>query len=250
MYALSAEIKFRGGKSFIKPLESWFIRATIKAIEKKDDPNKVIMRQPLTTDLLSRLSDSLDFSTDDNFLYITMLYVGVFGLFRINEICFTKKDGVGKYIRFQDIKFFPDHAQITVYNTKTERMIIKVIGKVGGAKDDPFRVLFNFYNSRVDRTPCKPLFSTKRGIPVTRQMIVKFLQSKMPKICPDVAPTAWNGISLRKGGATSAIRKGVPGEVIQKLGNWKSGVYTRYLAANVQDIIQAQNKFAADYESL
>lgn len=248
MYALSAEIKFRGGTSFIKPLESWFIRATIRAIEKKADPSKIILRQPLTTDLLKQLAKSVNFSEGDNFLYITMLYVGVFGLFRINELCYTKKDKVGKFIRFKDVKFFAGHATISIFNTKTCPKVVKVIGKVGGTKDDPFTLLYSFYNSKASRRPEAPIFATKKNIPVTRIMIVKFLQEKMSKICPNVDPKSWNGISLRKGGATSAIRAGVPSEIIQKLGSWKTHVYTRYIVAEEHDIIKAQTAFAQQKE--
>ena len=66
----------------------------------------------------------------------------------------------------------------------------------------------------------------------------------MRKICPDINPRAWNGISLRKGGATSAMRVGVPGEVIQKLGHWKSNAYERYISTNTHDIIKAQRKLS------
>lgn len=249
MYALSAEIQFRGGMSFIKPLESWFIRATIRAIEKKADPTKIVLRQPLTTDLLHKLAKSLNFSEGDNFLYITMLYVGVFGLFRINELCYTKKDKVGKFIKFKDIKFFKEHATISIFNTKTCPKVTKIIGKAGDQKDDPFRMLYSFYNSKTSRKPDAPIFATKSSIPVTRIMIVKFLQDNMPKICPGVDKKAWNGISLRKGGATSAIRAGVPGEIIQKLGSWKSLVYTRYIVAEEKDVIRAQAAFAQPRDS-
>lgn len=245
MYALSSEIKSRGGTSFIKPLESWFIRATIRAIDRKDDPSKITLRQPLTTDLLAKLADLIDISKGDNFVYITMLYVGVFGLFRINELCYSKVKGSKKFIKFQDVQFFPDHVKITIFNTKTEKKVIKVLGKLERSKDDPYRIFFAFFNSIAEREPEKPVFTTRRGIPVTRQMLVNFLQATMPKVCPEENPLVWNGISLRKGGATSAIRAGVPGEIIQALGSWKSDVYVKYLTTAEKDIIKAQGMFAA-----
>lgn len=244
MYALSAEIKFRGGTSFIKPYESWFIKATMRAIERGDDPCKVVQRQPLTTDLLSKVAEGTDFSIGDNFAYITMLFLGIFGLFRINELCFVQRGGVKKFIRFKDIVFYPDHAKISIFNTKTDRVVVKVVGKLSKGKICPYKILFNFYNSKLERKPDLPVFTTKRGLPITRQLLVKFLQDKMSKICPDVPVKAWNGISLRKGGATSAMRAGVSGEVIQKLGNWKSSVYVQYLTAAEKDIIKAQDMFA------
>ena len=66
----------------------------------------------------------------------------------------------------------------------------------------------------------------------------------MVLIFKDIDPREFSGISLRKGGATSALRAGVSGEIIQKMGNWKSGVYKGYIDHNIIDISRAQRNMA------
>ena len=76
-------------------------------------------------------------------------------------------------------------------------------------------------------------------------MLVKFLQDALRPIYPHVPCNEWSGISLRKGGATSALKGGVVGETIEHLGHWKSTVYKKYISHDVSDIKAAQRKMAA-----
>ena len=41
--------------------------------------------------------------------------------------------------------------------------------------------------------------------------------------------SAISGHSFRRGGATWAFKCGIPGEIIQEIGFWKSDAYLRYL---------------------
>lgn len=245
LYALSSEIKTRGGSSIIKPHETWFIRSTMRAIAKKVDCSKVVFRRPLTVPLLRKLVTSCSLSEHDSLLYCAMLAVGVYGMFRINEVCHVGKGTSAKCIRLKDVILTKDHLKITIFKTKTAAIVHKVIASVEGQGCNPFELVRCFLNIRKGSTsPSAPIFVTNGGKPVTRAMLVRFLQSKMKIILPDVSIKAWNGISLRKGGATSAMRAGVPSEVIQQLGHWKSNVYMRYISVDTDDIIKAQKKFS------
>jgi hypothetical protein len=55
-------------------------------------------------------------------------------------------------------------------------------------------------------------FMTAEKKPVTRTMFVDFIQTKLKVIFPNIDIKEWNGISLRKGGATSAMRAGIKSE--------------------------------------
>ena len=71
-------------------------------------------------------------------------------------------------------------------------------------------------------------------------MLVGFLRTKMKRIRPDIPEQEWSGISLRKGGATTAMRANVPDETISKLGHWKSTAFRSYMAHEPLDVITAQ----------
>ena len=62
--------------------------------------------------------------------------------------------------------------------------------------------------------PNDPFFALDSGNPVSKHMLIKFLQDKMAVLFPSIDVKEWTGISLRKGGATSALRAGVAGDVI------------------------------------
>jgi len=64
----------------------------------------------------------------------------------------------------------------------------------------------------------------------------------MKKIFPQIPEAEWNGISLRKGGATSAIRAGVADVTVQKMGSWKSDIYRTYVDHTATDVTNAQRK--------
>jgi hypothetical protein len=87
----------------------------------------------------------------------------------------------------------------------------------------------------------EPFFALGSGKAVSKFMLVRFLQVHMRR---QVSQGEWTGISLRKGGATSALRAGVSREVIQKLGNWVSDIYKGYIDHSVVDVYGAQSLMA------
>lgn len=170
-----------------------------------------------------------------------MATVGVFGLFRVNEICSVKSKQGLKTIRIRDVVFLKGHAQITIFNTKTKDKVIKVLADIKGQRCNPCGLLWSFIMSKTRLTgDDDPLFTDQNGKAVTRAMLIKFLRTKLAIIFPDIDVKEWNGASLRKGGATSAVKAGVHSEVIEKLGHWTSDGYKRYIHCSVNDIMRAQ----------
>lgn len=245
LYSLNAEIKFWGGKGFIRPEKSYFIGSTLKALRNSEDVKTPIEKKPLTVSALNSLISSLDMKSFDNMLFAVMLSVGVYGLFRVNELCHTVKDGQPKFIKNKDVVFEAKYAEITIFRTKTDPVVKKVIACIPSAKWDPYSLLKTFKSWKTNNWRAdEPFFTTQDGRPVKRQMLVDFLKEKMAVVFPKIPKQAWNGISLRKGGATSAMQKGVHTEIIKKLGNWKSTEYRRYIHVDTNDIVRAQETLA------
>lgn len=242
LYSISAEIKFRGGKQIIVPYKSWFIHSTLKAV-KKSSPGSPVVRRPLTINILHALLQSLDLSHFDSLAFGTMVAVGMFGLFRVGEICFSRNKTASKFIKNKDIIFTADHAEIKIFNTKTAPVVSKFIANTKG-KWNPYGLLRAFRNTKIShREADAPFFTLKSGKPIDRTLLVNFLRDKLIIIFPHIPKEEWNGISLRKGGATTAVRAGVAGEIIEKMGHWKSDVYKVYIDCAASDIINAQLKF-------
>jgi hypothetical protein len=121
LYSLAAEIKFRGGRDIVGGDHSWFIHSTLKHFKSRLGTGPIVYRRPLTVDLLFRLLDSLDLSLFDNYVYATMLVVGVFCLLRIGELCCGKTGGVLKFIKNRDLAFKKGYVELTLWNTKTDK---------------------------------------------------------------------------------------------------------------------------------
>ena len=75
-----------------------------------------------------------------------------------------------------------------------------------------------------------PLFKTKEGAPLSRQMLVKLVKDTVSKAGIDCS--RYNGHSFRIGAATTALAKGIPESTIQTLGRWK--------AMHIEDTLEFQ----------
>lgn len=245
LYSLSSEIKLRGGPPFMVPKGAWFIHSTLKAITRTTPCKGPVFRRPITVPVLKVLLGALDFSSGDDLLYGAMVTVGVFGMFRINELCAVGRIASLKFIRNKDVSFHQGHAIIKLYNTKTKKEVTKVLADVQGQVCNPCGLLWSFIMAKGRKAPDGPLFISKKGRAVTRPMFVQFIRERLGKLFPSINPQEWNGASLRKGGATSALKAGVPGELIAQLGHWDSDVYKRYLHCSVSDFTKAQASYAA-----
>lgn len=60
----------------------------------------------------------------------------------------------------------------------------------------------------------------------------------------DSDSAAYSGHSFRRGGASWAFQAGIPGELIQILGDWSSDAYKRYLEFNMNSKMQLSALFS------
>lgn len=249
LYSLASEIKLRGGPSIIIPYGSWFIRATLRSVLKEKGAGPIQIRRPFTVTNLEELVREVDINIYDNLVRCAMLALGVYGMLRVGELCYQKTKRSSKFISNKDVSLFEDYIRIVLHKTKTDierRGVEKFISNVGSIRSNPFVLVRNLKMCKLSSTGSgQPFFALKDGRPVTKYMLVTFLQQNLGHIYPHIPLREWSGISLRKGGATSALRGGVAGETIEHLGHWRSTVYKRYIAHEVSDIKAAQRRMAA-----
>lgn len=249
LYSLAAEIRYRGGKNIMSKECNWFIHATMKHFRLSLGSAPIMYRRPLTIDMLNKLLTSIDLSDFDNRVFATMLSVGVYCLMRIGEICSSKSGKVVKFIRNQDIKWTLKGIGIALWSTKTDlekKGVKKWIVKLPNVAFSPFEMMRRLKLVKLNCVKLdEPFFALSSGRAVSKFMLVKFLKTHLARVYPGINPKEWSGISLRKGGATSALRAGVAEDIIQKLGNWKSDAYKNYIDCSEVDVETAQSKMAA-----
>jgi integrase len=247
LFSLSAELKLRGGRNILQDGYKWFIHSTMKHFLRSKGNVTIKYRRPLTVDLLNKLLCSLDFTDYNTRVFATMLTIGVYCLLRIGELCHTKAKEIVKFISNKDFVFKSGFIELTLWQTKTDskRQGIKKYIVKTNAEFCPYDLLHKLKVIKSGSSgPDEPFFTLADGRPVSRYLLVKFLRQKMINIFKDIDINEWSGISLRKGGATSALRAGVAGEVIQRMGNWRSDVYKTYIDHTITDVATAQLRIA------
>lgn len=243
LYSLSAEVKRRGGPGFLVPRGSWFIHSTMKAI-KKDGPHAAgVFRRPITVPILSKLVQSVDLGFGDNLLFCAMASLGIFGCCRIGEVCGSVKRGVKIFIRLRDVVFHPNYVEVTLHNTKTAPIVKKYIANIDGALN-PWQLLHSYRCTRIGARREDAFFVHGDGKMVKRPEFIAFLRDNLGKIFPGIPREQWNGASLRKGGASSAVQAGVQSDIVETMGNWKTKEYKKYVHCSIYDVIAAQKASA------
>jgi integrase len=248
LFSLTSELKLRGGKDILQPFDSWFIRSTLKHYQLTLGNAQIQYRKPITVDIVKKLFLAADLSCYNTRVYITMIVIGVFGLLRIGELCSTKINGTQKFIRNMDVNCHGNVATIRLYGTKTDldkKGITKYFGDTKRIKPNPFRLIFMLKSIKKSEVKgSDPFFALDNGKPISRTMLVAFMQQRLKILFPNIPIKEWSGISLRKGGATSAMRAGVHSEIIQNMGGWKSDAYKGYIDTTQADVTQAQIQVA------
>ena len=90
--------------------------------------------------------------------------------------------------------------------------------------------------ARKNASPEEPLLQVdlEQNMPLSYKTFIGRLRS--------ILGGAFSGHSFRRGGATSAFRAGMPGELIQDIGFWKSDAYLRYLVTDNDQKLEAVRK--------
>ena len=127
----------------------------------------------------------------------------------------------------------------TLLHRKTDEIVLPATGSI----IDPIRDIQNLlvfrqksYNPALRARPSDYLFVTSRGKPVDLQIFGLILDHVCTITGLDRSPH-----SLRIGGATSLIQRGIPDVIVQLLGRWNSDAYRSY--------IRLDKCFLADYSA-
>ena len=122
----------------------------------------------------------------------------------------------------------------------------------GGKYLDPVRALERLF--ALDPVPeeeraSTPLFREATGAALTTRRIRAVVKALMAEVGED--PRLFGAHSLRIGGATAALSKGVPAMVIRAMGRWSSEIYEIYCRASDEAVLRFGAAIAsADYEDL
>jgi integrase len=111
----------------------------------------------------------------------------------------------------------------------------------------PSWAIINYFKLTPGAPPLGPAFIVPQGVassPLTYPTFIKSLNLSLNK--SGINSSEYSGHSFRRGGASWALQAGLPSDVIQLLGDWKSDCYKQYLHVPLDFKIQSANQFAAN----
>ena len=160
-------------------------------------------------------------------IYLLMFYA----FLRISEIAVPNRSKLTDVLKLNDIKLFASNGRLTSMSVKFSNfkhhsgkpITIKI--RARNSPLCPVAALANYLHVR-GNTP-GPLFRTSRNTPLTTYAFSKTFKATLNH--SNLDPTLYKAHSFRIGAATSCAQKGVPFDVIRRLGRWKSDAFIHYI---------------------
>lgn len=203
------------------------VKRTLKGC-KKIHKSVASRKRPLQRSELTTVFDTLHSSSSfDDRLFLTLLFVGFFGLMRLGELVFPDKvnqQDFGKVIMRSSFVGDVEHVEFNLPTHKVDRTFEgnRILIKSTADRDDPVTLVLSYVQERDCRFPALPhLWVRSDGAVPTCSWFIRRLR--------DFFTDNVAGHSLRSGGATWLASLGVPTDLIQGIGRWSSDSFKIYI---------------------
>jgi hypothetical protein len=215
------------------------IARILKGIENTyGSPNVRPPRLPITVDIVTRFMHLFNDDCGEHRLTRAAIWVAVTTLLRPGELgAITTK--AHRFPRVSDISVAatsPPSVVITLRESKTDRR--RRGAPITLYSDRAVHELVAYMKRRsAPLNPESPLFAHADGSPLLhRQLMDRTKALVVAAGIPFVAPDGkqCEGISFRKGGTSTLAEAGVPEDIIQEIGRWKSYTNRLYTHRSVQ----------------
>lgn len=225
-------------------INDFLISLSLKGIARLN-PYCIQQAQPITPDILIQMASCLDLSKSEDIVY-WCLFLFAFFLFarKSNLVPTSKKDLKSKkFLLRNSVKFDKGLLVVTMTWSKTiqygERKLEMPLIPISGSILCPVTAYVSMCK-KVNAKSDDPLFS----LPNKKYITYSKFQLKLREIVSNLHldPQLFSSHSFRRGGATFAFQSGVPADLIQLHGDWRSDAYKKYLAFTIDDKILVSEK--------
>ncbi|KAI8490524.1 cytoplasmic pattern recognition receptor signaling pathway in response to virus [Branchiostoma belcheri] len=217
-------------------LQAFEIKQTLRGL-KKTLQHRPRESRPVTPELLNRLHRHIDPANSKDATIWAILLLGFFAYFRKSNLVpsSTKAFDPHKHLRRRDIAVATEGLVLRTSWSKTvqanEREVLAPILAIPGSNLCPVSAYKNMLQL-VPATPDSPAFllppSTNRPArPVTASILEKSFKRLLSQA--GLPPGSYTIHDLRRGGYTLAFEAGVPRELRQQHGDWRSNADLLYL---------------------
>ena len=237
-------------------LQEFVVKITLKGISRlaRHTPQQALA---ITVPTLLAVRSVIDVN---NTLEVTVFTVAIFAFFLLSRLSNLLPVSAHAFDSAKDlcrrnILFLDDHLVVIFNWSKTiqfgERRLVIPLLRFVGSSICPVE----FYTRMLQLIPAPPsgpafVISGPSGLrALSKSQFVKQFRSLLVRAGIPLAHS-YSGHSFRRGGATWAFGIGVPGELIQVLGDWKSECYKRYFEFSLDIMCQVGERMRDSVLSL
>ncbi|HEY9758721.1 MAG TPA: hypothetical protein V6C97_26375 [Oculatellaceae cyanobacterium] len=204
------------------------------------------VRRPLTTVILAIIRPFFNFSLHDHRCMWAAACAAVYSLWRAGE--FLASSGDHSPMLFSHMKkVSADHVEFTLPRTKTDVFrhgVVTHLFRTNGATCPVAALDWYLSHSSITLFSSSALFTLSSGRPLDRSTLISFIQASIDRAhIPN--SHLYNGISFRKGGASSLAAAGVPDRVIKAAGRWRSDCFQLYVTMSLRELSAASVQMAS-----
>ena len=233
------------------PLDSFYIHSVLKGA-KRVIGGQANRKLPITPGILHKIFSLLSLHNSKDLCFWTACLVAFFSFLRKSNLFASSLQSFDPlcHLARENIKFHSRGVCLQLRKTKTiqfsERMLEIPLPRVTNSPLCPSQaLLLNFKQVPAISSPSPAFLYYVQGRPLalTYPVFLKMLKHYIGRLGFDC--TQYSGHSFRRGGASFALECGVPADIIQSQGDWKSDAYKAYLDPSFAHRQQIMNKFAA-----
>ncbi|VDI59236.1 Hypothetical predicted protein [Mytilus galloprovincialis] len=206
---------------------------------------------PITPKILFKIFAIISFNDTKDVAFWAACLVAFFSFFRKSNLLTPSVNDFDpdRHLSRHNVFFREDGVLLRISKSKTIQFAERCLDiPLPAIKNSPLcpsqALLLNFKMVPAVQTP-SPAFLYQNGedtIPLTYAVFLARLKTVLSIIGFDAS--LYSGHSFRRGGATFAFQCGVPGELIQSQGDWKSDAYKGYLDPSPSYRLHVMKTFA------
>lgn len=229
---------------------NWIVDSLLKGI-KREKGNTVTKKLPVTPEILLQIRSQLDLQTPDEANFWAACLVAFFGLLRKANLLpvSTRINKDPRHLCRSDFTLQSWGLAVKLTHSKTnqfkDRVVMFALPTIPKHPLCPVTAVLHAFALSSTAPFTGPAFvsQTREGFqPLTARTFSSLLSANLQRL--GFSATNYSGHSFRRGGASWALACGIPAEVIQILGDWKSACFMEYLHCPLSTRLNYIQQFA------
>lgn len=235
-------------RGYPNPLETYWVSTLKKGTRRLlgDTPNRKL---PITPAILLGIFSLLNLHNPSHSVFWAACLTAFFSFFRKSNLFINTDLPNQKFLTRSNVSFSAQGAVLSVSWSKTiqyaQRTLSIPLPFIPKSPLCPSTALWLSMQLVPNPHPLSSPFQFKVGSQVHTLTYTKFLnQLKSSLITLQIDPKSYSGHSFRRGGASFALECGIPPDLIQSQGDWRSNAYQSYLDPSYKSRLQVAHIFS------